>query len=140
MKKTFILLTAAVILAVAQKLSAQTFGGGITITGTTNAPLVSGGTILTNTFYLTLPAKTVTLSDIVSTNETVAFAYGVRVGTNANIDIIGVITNSFALPAGTNQSGSGTWTTNIPQQTIAISIVSYAQAQIGANTNTIYVP
>jgi hypothetical protein len=143
MKKTFILLTAAVILAVAQKLSAQTFGGGISITSSTNAPLVEGGTVNTNTTYMSFPSKTVTLSQISNTNETAVFSYGVKViGANGtNVVLIASITNSFALPAGTNQSGTGTWTTNVPQQTIPVQIVPYAQVDIGStNSNTIYVP
>jgi hypothetical protein len=125
------------VLILASKVSAQTFGGGITITGTTNAPLVNNGSIPTNSFTLSFPAKQVTLSNVTSTNETAIFSYGIQLVGSSNIVLLASVTNTFSLPNGTN---NGTWITNIPQQALTFQIVPYAQANIGANTNGIFVP
>lgn len=114
---------------------AQTYGGGTTITGTTNAMLQNNGSVYTNYAYVTLPLKTVLLSGISSTNETAIFSYGFTVIGQTNPIILASITNSFA--TGTN---GGSWTTNVPSQTITIPIIPWAQASIGAFTNTLYVP
>ncbi len=144
MKKLFILLTMAGILETAFNLPAQTFGGGVAFTGTTNAMLTDGGVVNTNTFYSSWPAKPFTLSQISNTNEVAIVSYGIKViGENGtNIVFIAKLTNSFSLAnGGTNQSGSGTWTTNIAPMTIAVQIVPYAQIDIGAtNSNLIYAP
>ena len=120
----------------------QTFGGGIAISGTTNAMLQSNGSVITNSFYLSVPAKTVVLSGISNTNEVSIFSYGLAVAGSTNIWIVASITNTYTLAqGGTNQSGTGTWSTNLPAQTIQVQLVPWAQANIGAtNNNNIYVP
>ena len=137
MKRIIALLTISACL-LALNVSAQTFGSGVTVIGTTNAPLVSNGTPSTNTTYLSFPQKTVTLSGILDTNEVAIFSYGVVFAGSTNIVLIGSFTNSFALTNG--GIGTGTWSTNIPQMTIAAQIIPYAQIAIGSHTNTVYVP
>lgn len=114
---------------------AQTFGGGVAITGTTNAVLLTGGSRVTNTFYITFPSRTVTLSGVTSTNETAVFSYALASPGSTNVFIVASVTNSFA--AGTN---NGSWSTNLPQMQVAIPLVQWAQGSIGSFTNQIYVP
>ena len=133
MKKsiTFIVL----VLSLALPAFSQTFGGGISITGTTNAALQNNGSLITNYLQLTLPAKPFTLSGITSTNETAVLSYAVVMGGTTNVLLVSSLTNSFA--RGTN---GGSWSTNVPSATIAVPFVIWAQAAIGNFTNTIYVP
>jgi predicted small secreted protein len=141
MKK--ILIVAALFLAaLTLTANAQTFGSGTSITGTTNAPLVvSGAGASTNLLYLYIPPKTVVLSGIANTNETIVFSYGGIIAGQTNPVFMASLTNVFL--SGTN---GGSWTTNIPGQTLVIPFVPYAQAFIGSNyvafpfTNQIYVP
>lgn len=114
---------------------AQTFGSGVTITGTTNAPLQVSTVVFTNYAYVTIPVKAVTLSNITSTNETAILSYGFALPGQTNILILASITNSFA--SGTN---GGSWSPQIPAQTITVPIIPWAQASIGAFTNNIYFP
>jgi hypothetical protein len=125
-------------------VNAQTIGGGTSVTGTTNAPLwgVNGNSgASTNSLYLVLPAKTVFLSGIGNTNETVVFSYGAQIAGTTNVTILASITNYFL--TGTN---GGSFSINVQAQNIAIPIVPFAQVFIGSNlvafpfTNTIYVP
>src|ERR1019366_3769211 len=93
---------------------AQTFGGGIAVTGNTNALMQSvPGTVVTNTGYINIPAKTLLLTGIVNTNETAIGYYGFMIPANwylmpgtTNVYVVASSTNSFA--AGTN---SGTLST-----------------------------
>lgn len=114
---------------------AQTFGGGVQLIGTSNAPLVVGTSVFTNYAYVTIPLKSVVLSGITETNETVIYSYGFTIAGQTNVIIMGSVTNSFAAGVGT-----GTWTTNIPPQTYTVPVIPWAQAAIGNHTNTIYVP
>jgi hypothetical protein len=142
---------AALILTVACGLwtldcHAQTFGGGITVTGNTNGLMQSvPGTVVTNTAYLNIPAKTLLLSQITSTNETAIGYYGFQIPANyplmpgtTNVYVVASFTNSFALPGGTN---NGTLTTNFAGiYNLPIPLVTVMGLSIGANTNVAYVP
>lgn len=125
---------------------AQTFGGGILVNGVSNLPAVNGLIPITNTFFVTLPAKTVNVTGISSTNEIFTGTFYLQlVGyTNAtagltNFLFLGAFTNSFALPGGTN---GGTWSTNYPGGFVSIPFPLWMGANTGAttNTNTVYVP
>lgn len=130
---TFLILIA--VLVCAGKSSAQTFGSGVVITGTTNAQLLVAGTVFTNYLYVTIPLKAVTLSNITSTNETAILSYGFTVVGQTNLIILASLTNSFA--SGTN---GGSWSPQISAQTIIVPVIPWAQANIGAFTNNIYFP
>ena len=133
MKKTKLLIIGlAALLLAGVHVGAQTFGGGLTITGTTNAVL-SG--VPTTYAYFNLPPKVVNLSNITSTNETVIFSYGFTVSGNTNPVILASVTNSFA--SGTN---GGSWSYTNPAVNLTPQILPWAQVQIGAFTNTVYVP
>ena len=137
MKRFFasLILIAAVLCATAAR--AQTFGSGTIISNTTSVLLQKDSQVFTNYAYVTMPAKPVILSNITSTNETVILSYGFIVqGQNiSNAIYIASITNSFV-----NGTNGGTWTTNIPAQTLTVTLLPTAQAAIGLNTNNIYVP
>jgi hypothetical protein len=136
MKNKFAILTLAVgLLVLTPSAPAQTFGGPQTITGTASAPLFVGGVINTNPVNMNFPSKTVTLTGISSTNETVIFSWGVQLVGTTNVILLGSLTNSFA--GGTN---GGTWTTNAPGGQFIANLVPYAQASIGNNTNGLQVP
>jgi len=139
MKIKALLILAITLLLPTVTVRAQTFGGAITVIGTTNAPLIDAGLALTNSTSIPLPAKTVTLSGISSTSETAIFTYGIRVicrgATNSAFIPLTTLTNSFA--SGTN---GGTWSTNIASQIATVTLLPYAQIETGAYTNTVYVP
>lgn len=122
-------------LMLASESRAQTFGSGVPITGTTNAPLMVAGSVFTNQAFVTIPLKAVTLYNISSTNETAILSYGFTVAGQTNPIILAAITNSFA--TGTN---GGSWSPQIPAQTITVPVIPWAQASIGAFTNNIYFP
>ena len=134
-----IVVTLLLLAALAPKASAQTFGGSVTIVGTTNAPLYDGALALTNSLSFSIPSKSVYLGGISYTNETVIFTYGIKVlclgSTNAAFCPLASITNAFS--GGTN---AGTWSTNITAQVLTFTILPYAQVATGIYTNTIYVP
>lgn len=131
MKKIkFLIVAAAFLLAALLPAKAQVFGGSTTITGETNSSAIQ-----TNTFYITVPGKSISLSGISDTNETFVGSYvGIVVGTTNQFQLWAV-TNSFA-----SSTNSGTWTTNVPSVTVAIPITVQMKADIGAYTNEIYVP
>lgn len=130
-----ILLTIAVVTAAALSATAQTFSGPVTITGTTNAPLYIAGAIPTNGVTITLPAKQFTLGGIANTGEVATLSYGVVVVGTTNFIPFGSISTNFA--AGTN---GGSWSPTIPAATYQFQFVTYGQAAIGTNTNTIFAP
>lgn len=123
--------------------TAQTFGGGQTIKGSTNvAAQVSTGVYLTNTFYAYNPQRSLILSGI-SSNETVIGWYSFQVPTNYTLIagtgtngiaaqyITGMFTNSMAgLADGT------TYTTNISAMSTAVNLPGFMGLNIGNFTNT----
>ena len=144
MNKFSLILTLALTVLVLgwNQAEAQTFGGGIPVTGNTNAVLQNSGVPQTNFWALSIPSKSLTLSGISSTNETAIGYYAFQIPPtwalapgSTNIYIVGTFTNSFA--AGTN---SGTWTTNIPAVFYPINSGTYMGLEIGNYTNTAYVP
>ena len=138
MKRFYSYLILAALLLCAVESHAQTFGSGTIISNTTSALLQVNAQVFSNTAYITIPSKPVILSNITSTNEVVFLSYGFILSGQglSNTIFYASISNSFALPGGTN---NGTWTTNIPAQTIAVTVLPVAQAVLGANTNNIYV-
>lgn len=150
MKKLFLYailfaLLILMILVVVPVSQAQTFGGGTLVNGFSNVPCQNSSLVpITNTFFVTLPAKTVTVSGISATNENFSgmFFMSIPGYTNAvlgqtNFYFLGAFTNSFA--AGTN---SGSWSTNYPGGFVSFPFPLYMAAYTGAvtNTNTVYVP
>lgn len=123
--------------------NAQTFGGGVNVTGNTNAQLIVNGAGLTNTAYSTIPVKTLNVSNITSTNETLIGYYCFQVPTNyplmpgtTNVYVISALTNSFA-----NGTNGGTWSTNIPfANSLPINLPTWMGISVGIYTNNIYVP
>lgn len=65
----------ALVLALALPASAQVFSGGLTIVGSSNAPVQVNFVPITNTAYSTLPARTLLIQNLVS-NSTVNVNYG----------------------------------------------------------------
>lgn len=137
MKNLILITLTTLVLIICKSVSAQTFGGPLTFTGTTNAVLLIGGVPQTNAFSFTIPPKNLWLYGVSNTNETFIGSYGIQIvtATSTNLVILASMTNSFA--SGTN---SGTWMTNFPSVQISFSPVTIMQAGIGANTNQIYVP
>ena len=141
MKNFFTFLILPAFLLVAVETQAQTFGGGIAVTGNTNALMQnSPGVICTN--YLTFNSlpRTLVLSGISSTNEIAIGYYGFTIPTNyfllpgtTNVYVTVAFTNSFA--AGTN---GGTWTTNVPYVSQQVPTIGVMGLGIGAFTNTAY--
>lgn len=125
---TLIIAIAALFLGISAK--AQIFGGGAVITGTTNS-----SNFYTNTAYMVLPSKTIQLSSISNTNETIIVNYQIQDTFSNGYYTIYSFTNSFA--AGTN---SGSWTTNLTPNSAAATLPLRMQIAIGAYTNTVYVP
>jgi len=117
---------------------AQTFAGGVPITGTTNAPFVNNGVIHTNSSTITFPAKTVTLSGIIATNQTIILSDAWQPVGGTNIIVLGSITNSLALA--NNGITGGVWQTDLPQRSYTLQGVPYVQAVVGNYTNTVYYP
>lgn len=129
--KTLLLLLSLLLATAAE---AQTFGGGTSVTGTTNAPMQYNGVIPTNAYGITFPAKPFTLSGVTNTNEVAVIGYGFQVVGTTNVFTLGSVTNTFT-------NGATTWVTNIPTVSYTIQVVPYASANVGStNTNTIYAP
>lgn len=114
---------------------AQTIGIGSIVIGTTNAPLYP---MSTNISYFFVPAKTLVVTGIntnVSPSESMLVSYGFQIPGYTNIFIVNTISNNFA-----GWTNGTTWSTNIPQQSVAVPVIPYAQAVIGNNTNSFYLP
>ena len=141
MKPFYSLLIVAAILLGALGAQAQTFGGGITVTGNTNAQMQnSPGVITTNWLTFTSLPRTIVLSGISSTNETAIGYYGFTIPSGwylmpgtTNVYVVSSFTNSFA--TGTN---GGTWTTNFPYVSQQVPTIGVMGLGIGANTNSAY--
>ena len=121
--------------------NAQTIGSGTAVTGTTNAPLtISGQAPFTNQLPVLFPTRSVLVSGITETNETIVFSYGFQLAGTTNVLIVASMTNKFL--TGTN---SGSWFTNFPAMNLNAPIIPYAQMSIGSNfvtfpvTNTVFV-
>ena len=139
MKRYLCLILGLLFLALAGSVSrAQTFGSGTTVYGTTNS-----APIQTNTFFITVPSKSVLLSQVYSTNEIFVGSYNLQFPGTTALYPIASFTNTFSLPGGTN---NGTWSTNIFAATIQVPVNLIMQGQISnaANnvtyTNQLYVP
>ena len=141
---SFFLLLLLLVLFGAIESRAQTFGGGITVTGNTNALLQSSpGVVVTNTASVSIPPKAMVLSGIANTNETAIGYYGFQVPANfylmpgtTNVYVIASFTNSFA--GGTN---SGTFATNFAGiYGTTVPLIGVMGLSIGAYTNSVYVP
>lgn len=141
MKQTF--LAMLVVLAGIITADAQTIGSSTAISGTNNVPIqVSAGVYLTNSAYFYAAQKSITLSGIASTNETVIGWYAIQFPSgmvlapgSSNLYIIQSFTNSFA--SGTN---GGTWNTNLFPVSFPTSWPVYMGLNIGNYTNLAYVP
>lgn len=119
------------LLALTLPAKAQVFGGGVTISGTTNSAPQG-----TNSFSLTIPQKSLTLSGVSNTNEVFVGSVAIVILGTTNVVPVSSLTNSFL--SGTN---GGTWSTNFGGTAIPISYYWVYQASIGStNTNSIYVP
>jgi hypothetical protein len=143
MKKLIPILIVAALFCCA-KSQAQTYGMGTTVWGGTNTVAVQSsiGVYQTNIASVYMPQKTLILSGISSTNETVVGTYGFQLPNtwtllpgSTNIYIVGKFTNSFA--SGTN---SGTWTTNNLYFSSQLYLPGYFNIDIGDNTNTAFMP
>jgi len=154
MKRFNFSLLLAMVLICALDAKAQTYGSASTISGTNYQPVFvsAGAGSQTNYVYQAGAYKTVTLGNIVSTNETVVFYYDFN-PTNGltpspghpGYYISSAYTNSFA--AGTN---GGSWSTTFNGSGVTIQCPVYLGVAItGTNaggsagyppTNTIYVP
>jgi hypothetical protein len=139
MKKIALIATLFALLTV--RSDAQTLGGGVSVTGTTNVPAqVSVGVYLTNSLYAYNPQRTVTISNV-NTNQNIISWYSFQVPTNwvlvsgyTNLYVTGYLTNSMA---GATQGG----TTNITVQGVStlVTLPGWMGINVGAYTNTITV-
>ena len=139
MKKIALIATLFALLTV--RADAQTLGGGVYVTGTTNVPAqVSVGVYLTNSLYAYNPQRTVTIGNV-NTNQNIISWYAFQVPTNwtlvpgyTNIYITGYLTNSMA---GATQGG----TTNITVQGVStlVTLPGWMGINVGNYTNTITV-
>ena len=132
------IITFAVLLFACFSLRAQTFSGPLTVTGTTNASMYISGVIPTNSSTFYVPQKPVTISNI-NTNETAIISYGAIISGQGytNYVKINVLTLTFPAPTYTNGSSM---TTNVAAQQLTVSVIPYAQAEIGNYTNGIQAP
>ena len=118
---------------------AQTFGGGIPVSGSTNAQMQNSSyVVISNNVLGSLPQKTLVLSGIFATNEAVWGYYGFRVDTSlyplapgtTNVFILTTFTNNFY--AGTN---TGTWTTNFQAYNVNALVSAIVGLTICSLTN-----
>ena len=147
MKNFFLRLMIGITVLTGITAGAQTFGGGIPVSGNTNAQMQNSSyVVVSNNVLGSLPQKTLVLSGIFSTNENVWGYYGFRVDPSlyplapgtTNVFILSTFTNNFI--GGTNVNGSGTWTTNFPQFNLNALCPSIMGLTIGGLTNVAGLP
>ena len=130
----FLLITGAghVLAGTFGSVTSSTTTNFITITGTTNSPVIA-----TNMVYVNLPAKNGgVIQGVSNTNETFLVVYGLNFPGASNTFYF---TNSqYGWANGTN---NGTLTTNTPAVSVPVPVQVFMQAQIGTGiTNQIYIP
>lgn len=141
MKNLFLALSVTFALALgAVSGRAQTYGGSYPLLGQTNILVYSGSTYITNYVGISLPAKVVTLSGIVTTNQTFGYTYllslpGYTNGPWTNLYPLGGFTNNFL--TGTN---SGSWATNYPGGYTNLVFPLILNLNTGTNSVNVYIP
>lgn len=113
---------------------AQVFYGGVTVIGTSNAPVQVNFVNVVGYASVTCPARTLQLQNT-STNEVYVLSYlGQFQGMGGtNMYLLGSLTNQLPGP-GSWVNGS-TFTTNIPAQTFLVPIVPWGQIAISNNVS-----
>lgn len=138
MKNFFLRLIIGITVLTGISAGAQTFGGGIPVSGNTNAQMQNSSyVVVSNNVLGSLPQKTLVLSGIFSTNENVWGYYGFRVDPSlyplapgtTNVFILTTFTNNFY--AGTN---SGTWTTNFQAYNVNALVSTIVGLTIGVGS------
>lgn len=131
------ILTLIAALLLSFSASAQTFGGGATVSGQTNAVL---NPATTNSATFVPPSKTVTINNIWTTNQFYNIWYSVNIpGYTNQFPLFLFQTNSVNI--GATNPGSMTFVINPPQVSLpATETMLFSNGNNGQFTNNIYVP
>jgi hypothetical protein len=114
--------------------SAQVFYGGVTVIGTSNAPVQVNFANLQGYASITCPSRTLQLQNTASNEVYVLGYYGNFSGMGGtNLYLLGALTNT--LP-GAGWTPGTVFTTNIPAQTFQVPITAWGQIAISNNIYT----
>lgn len=115
---------------------AQIFYGGITIVGTSNAPVQTAFVPITNLAYSSLQSRNLMVQNI-QTNQTIIISYGYTWSGwgGTNLYVAGSITNTF--PASAGWTNGATWVTNVAAMTYQPPISPWGIINLGNYTNTV---
>jgi hypothetical protein len=114
--------------------SAQVFYGGVTVIGTSNAPVQVNFANLQGYVSITCPSRTLQLQNTASNEVYVLGYYSQFSGLGGtNLYLLGALTNTLPGPGWTNGT---TFTTNIPAQTFQVPVTAWGQIAISNNIYT----